>query len=182
MPTVILYCHAFTHTYTHTAELTPFTTYSVAVAALTSEGQGPDSAVETNMTFQGCEGIHLITYIVCLYARTTGQVVMQCDIVHLSTAVPTMPSHLTVDDCDNNFITLSWLPPETPNGIVDLYRVTYQGFKDDYLTEVYVNVHIQSHNEIIPAVIITIIILKVISLLYMKIQDITPLVKCSIYM
>ena len=36
-------------------ELTPFTTYSVAVAALTSEGQGPDSPVETNMTFQGCE-------------------------------------------------------------------------------------------------------------------------------
>ena len=136
----------------------------MAVAALTSEGQGPDSAVETNMTFQGCEGIHLMTYIVFLYARTTGQVVMQCDIVHLSTAVPTVPSHLTVDDCDHNFITLSWLPPETPNGIVDLYRVTYQGFKNDYLTEVYVNVHIQSHNEIIPAVIITIIILKVISL------------------
>ena len=54
---------------------------------------------------------------------------------NLSTAVPTMPSSLMVDDYDHNFITLSWLPPETPNGIVDLYRVTYQSFKDDNMTE-----------------------------------------------
>ena len=49
-----------------------------------------------------------------------------------------MPSNLMVDDYDHNYITLSWSPPETPNGIVDLYRVTYQGFKDESLiNEVY---------------------------------------------
>ena len=53
-----------------------------------------------------------------------------------------MPSSLMVDGYDHNFITLSWLPPETPNGIVDLYRVTYQGFKDDGLIdEVYAGIY-----------------------------------------
>ena len=53
----------------------------------------------------------------------------------LSPAVPTMPLSLMVDDYDHNYITLSWSPPETPNGIVDLYRVTYQGFKDESLID-----------------------------------------------
>ena len=44
-----------------------------------------------------------------------------------------MPLNLMVDDYDHNYITLSWSPPETPNGIVDLYRVTYQGFNDESL-------------------------------------------------
>ena len=56
-------------------------------------------------------------------------------IFSLRAAVPTMPSSLMVDDYDHNFITLSWLVPETPNGIVDLYRVTYQGFKDESLID-----------------------------------------------
>ena len=41
-----------------------------------------------------------------------------------------MPSSLTVDDYDHNYIALSWQPPEIPYGNVDLYRIRYQGFKD----------------------------------------------------
>ena len=35
--------------------LTPFTSYTVSVAALTSQGQGPFSLIEINKTFEGCK-------------------------------------------------------------------------------------------------------------------------------
>ena len=59
-----------------------------------------------------------------------------------------MPSGLTLDDYDHNYITLSWSLPETSNGIVDLYRVTYQGFKDESLSnEVYMPTRVAYEKE-----------------------------------
>ena len=56
-------------------------------------------------------------------------------ITYLQSAVPSMPTGIVVNDYDYNYITLSWLPPETPNGILELYGVTYQGFKKESLVD-----------------------------------------------
>ena len=47
--------------------------------------------------------------------------------------MPSEPSGLEVDDKDHDFISLSWGPPDTPNGIVEMYRIIYQPYKDESL-------------------------------------------------
>ena len=41
------------------------------------------------------------------------------------TTVPGAPSSLVVDNTQQTSITLSWTPPDTPNGIVTQYEVQY---------------------------------------------------------
>ena len=54
-------------------------------------------------------------------------------IAFLLSAVPSMPSGLVEESKDHDFISLSWMPPDTPYGIVETYRVAYEGFKDESL-------------------------------------------------
>ena len=61
-----------TYTLLLCTDLTPFTEYTVSVAALTSQGRGPHSSNETNTTFEGCkymQGISIVNvrwnYIMC---------------------------------------------------------------------------------------------------------------------
>ena len=44
--------------------------------------------------------------------------------------VPTAPTSLTVDDVNNTAVTLSWMPPNMPNGIITQYELQYRRSSD----------------------------------------------------
>ena len=42
-----------------------------------------------------------------------------------------MPVNLTVVGHDFDFVSLTWIPPAIPYGIIEMYRISYQGFKQE---------------------------------------------------
>ena len=47
-------------------------------------------------------------------------------------SVPTEPESLTVVNVTDTAVTLSWTPPDPPNGIITQYEVQYRRVSDNY--------------------------------------------------
>ena len=47
-------------------------------------------------------------------------------------SVPTEPESLTVVNITDTAVTLSWMPPDPPNGIITQYELQYRRVGDNY--------------------------------------------------
>ena len=89
-----------------------FTNYLVEVAAVNVNGTGPFSDPVTGLSGQSSKEAHMLTDL--LFA--------QCFfLVEPSTA----PRFLLADTIQSTFVTLSWMSPDIPNGIIIQYEVQY---------------------------------------------------------
>lgn len=89
--------------------LEAYTMYSVALAAVTINGTGPFSDAVNGLSGQASKRITLIHYYLLLHKILE----------------PSAPRSLSADDIQSTSIILSWLPPNTPNGIIMQYEVQY---------------------------------------------------------
>lgn len=64
----------------------------------------------------------------------------------VSLSDPEAPRNLSVQMEEDTTIVVTWLPPEHPNGIIDLYQMAYAGYnlsqqvlhlQDNYLYSLY---------------------------------------------
>ena len=86
--------------------LVAFTNYSVDVAAINVNGTGPFS----NAVY-GASG------------QDSKQSIMYYELFTILTIEPSAPRSLSKDALNSTSVTLSWLPPENPNGVILHYEV-----------------------------------------------------------
>ena len=91
------------------SELTPFTNYSIKVAAVNEQGDvGPYSNPMTEQTEEDCElFLEKSFFKITTFSAVPGAVL-----------ITTFPSLFK--------ITITWNPPERPNGIIIAYEVSYR--------------------------------------------------------
>ena len=90
-------------------ELVAFTSYSVEVAAFNVNGTGPFSDSMTGLS--GQDSKEALRSINCSMLLLIGPA--------------TAPHSLAAENVQSRFVTLSWMSPDTPNGIIIQYEVQY---------------------------------------------------------
>ena len=88
--------------------LTPFTSYSVEVAAVNAGGTGPYS---TNLTVETLQGNIATDHNSCIVS------VCSCTVPGPVSGLSATPGVVQ--------LTISWTAPSEPNGVITMYRVTH---------------------------------------------------------
>ena len=96
--------------------LKKFHVYAVEVLAENDKGKGPSSEPISITTLE--DGVSSI--VLCVH---------KLDIV--SFAVPSAPLDPSVELVNSTAVTLKWSPPDSPNGNLLYYRITFYGYKTD---------------------------------------------------
>jgi len=91
--------------------LVAFANYSIEVAAVNVNGTGPFSDPVIGLSGQDSKKYGVWRSIICLISFFVGPA--------------TAPRSLTSNNIQSTFVTLSWMSPDTPNGIIIQYEVQY---------------------------------------------------------
>lgn len=118
------------------SDLPQYASFSVSIAAVTSEGVGPYSSSVTNTTFEGgkcCMHLCSVAHIINIFyiSFSSSSLLPLPPFLPLSHTVPSPPSSVITEKVNDTSIRVTWARPDQPNGNIIGYYIDYIGIKNN---------------------------------------------------
>ena len=128
------------------SDLPQYASFSVSIAAVTSEGVGPYSSSVTNTTFEGgkcCMHLCSVAHIINIFFVSPFPLPPSFPpslpslppplppSLPLSHTVPSPPSSVITEKVNDTSIRVTWARPDQPNGNIIGYYIDYIGIKNN---------------------------------------------------
>lgn len=109
--------------------LAKYAQYSISVAARSVYGVGPYSEPVVRRTMEDSK---LHSYNLTLSVKQVINDAVKFPHMH---TVPSVPKEVVGEVLNSTAVSLSWNPPDNPNGVILGYQLTYYGYRNPEMIE-----------------------------------------------